>query len=110
MAVRRAGRDCLGRAIGERAKPAVPCQHGSRHEDIPAASDLVSIPDLMAQGRGSRYHTIGGHAKAGRVVEREALRKESRSHGIEWIAAVSGTLVLWTAAIAFAVWLATVVP
>ena len=64
----------------------------------------------MAQGRGSRYHTIGGHAEAGRVVEREALRKESRSHGIEWIGTVSGMLVLWIAAIAFAVWLATVVP
>ena len=46
----------------------------------------------------------------GPVVEREAPRKESRSHGIEWIGTVSGTLVLWIAAIAFAVWLATVVP
>ena len=64
----------------------------------------------MAHGRSPRYHTISGRTEVGRVVEREALRKESRSHGIEWIGTVSGTLVLWIAAIAFAVWLATVVP
>jgi hypothetical protein len=43
-------------------------------------------------------------------VGRETLREKTRSHGVAWIGTVSGTLVLWTAAIAFAVWLATIVP